>query len=438
MSAEFSRLLSKYDYADLRIERGSESNIGLKDKEVKVYTGNFFGISVRVLKDGAWGFASSNNINYDMDDLLKKAEKLSSVSKSTSELSETKHVKKKTRDRYEITDAETQTSELIEAKKLIEGENIISTNVSCSDSRTTTEFYSSEDSEIIQEHSHTYLSCLAVAKYEGVIQRAVETSASRTGFNELKMTEACVEVREKVQRLIKANPPPKGRFTAVLDPEMTGVLTHEAVGHASEADAVTSKESIFAGKKGQKIASGLVNIVDDPLMRYFGYYEYDDEGTEGKKVEVIKNGVLNGYLNSRETSKETNDAPNGHARSEDFSYVPIVRMSNTFFMPGESSESDVFDVRDGIYLKGMLGGSVDTFTGGFMFKAEEAYTIRNGGKEQLLRDVTITGNLLEVLKNVVAVGKDLGSSPGFCGKLGQSVPVEDGGPHIQVKDIVMG
>ena len=114
---------------------------------------------------------------------------------------------------------------------------------------------------------------------------------------------------------------------------MTGVLTHEAVGHASEADAVSSKESIFAGKMNEKIACGMVNIVDDPTMNYFGHYEYDDEGVKGERVEVIKNGVLKNYLNSRESSKETKTIPNGHARAEDFSYVPIVRMSNTFILP---------------------------------------------------------------------------------------------------------
>lgn len=435
---EYSRILSKYDYADLRIERGTESSISLRDKEVKVYAGDFFGISVRVLKNGAWGFSSSNNPNFNMEKLLKNAERLSNVAKSTSSLSEIKPVKKRTKDKYRITDVETQTSELIEAKKLMEGGDVISTSAGCSDSRTITEFYSSEGSEIVQEQSHSYLSCLAVARYDSVIQRAVETSASRTGFKGLEITKPCTDAGEKARRLIKAEAPPKGRFTVILDPEMTGVLTHEAVGHASEADAVASKESIFAGKMGEMVADESVSIVDDPAMNRFGHYEYDDEGVRGRKVEVIKNGVLNDYLNSRESSKETKTVPNGHARAEDFSYVPVVRMSNTFFLPGKHSLEDVFDVKEAIYLKGMLGGSVDTFTGGFMFKAEEAYTVKNGEKDRLLRDVTITGNLLEVLKRVVAVGKDTGSSPGICGKLGQGVPVEDGGPHIRVEDTVIG
>ena len=207
---EFSRLLTKYDYADLRIERGNESNINLKDKEVKVYTGNFFGISVRVLKDGAWGFASSNSPTASAEELLKKAEVLSTVRKSTSSISEIKPYKKRTKDTYEITDAEAQATELLEAKKLMEGKDVISTILTCNDVRTVDEFYSSEGSEIIQDCSFTYLSCLAVARYGTVIQRAVETSASRKGFKGLKITKPCIESKEKVQRLIrKSNPSPK-------------------------------------------------------------------------------------------------------------------------------------------------------------------------------------------------------------------------------------
>jgi len=435
---EFSRLLSKYKYADLRIEYGNELNVNLRDRETKIHGGNFFGISVRVLHNGAWGFASSNNPNTGADFLLKKAERLSSLTKSTSSVSEIKPVKKKIKDKYEITDLEAQASELIDAKKLMEGKDIFSTALSCNDTQVKSEFYSSEGSEIIQNYSYTYLACVAVARYGTVIQRAVETSSSRKGFKGLKISSPCIESREKVQRLIRAEAPPKGRFTVILDPEMTGVLTHEAVGHASEADSVASNESIFAGKLNTEIANKLVNISDDPSRRYFGFYDYDDEGVKGQRADIVKEGVLKNYINSRETSRETSTEPNGHARAEDVSYVPVVRMSNTFFHQGEHSLDDIFDINEGIYLKGMIGGSVDTFTGGFMFKAEEAYTIKNGEKNKLLRDVTITGKILEVLKNVEAVGKDFGTSPGMCGKLGQSVPVEDGGPHIRVKDIVVG
>ncbi len=435
---EYVRLLSKYDYADLRIESGNKTTITLKDEEIKLHSGNFFGMSVRILKDGAWGFASSNQHSTKVEELLRKAESLASLERSTSSVFEAPQVKKHIKTKQDSLAQEEKVASLIEAKKHMKENNIISTALSCSDSYVSSEFYNSEGSEIIQEYCYTYLSCLAVARDATTIQRGVESAASRNGFSALKPETACKKAAETAKRLITAKPPPKGRFTVVLDPEMTGVFSHEVVGHASEADSVASSESILAGKKGERIASELVNICDDPSAKYFGFYEYDDEGIRGEKTELIKEGILTNYLNSRETAVETASNPNGHARAEDVFHVPIVRMSNTFFLPGKDSKDDVLDVRSGLYLKGMLGGSVDIFTGGFMFKAEEAYRIRNGRIEELIRDVTITGNVLEVLKNIVAVGNDFGTNPGVCGKFGQSVSVEDGGPHIRVDNITVG
>ena len=227
-------------------------------------------------------------------------------------------------------------------------------------------------------------------------------------------------------------------FTVVLDPEMTGVLSHEAVGHACEADAVIDRESILRGKIGKRIGNNFVTIYDDPTAKNFGTYKFDDEGVEAKKTVLVERGILRGYINSRSTAKELGHTPNGHARAEDFESAPVVRMSNTYFMPGKASKEDVMDIRDGIYLKGMKGGSVDIFSGGFMFAAELAYEIKNGEIGKMIRDTGISGNILETLHNIELVGKDFGTSPGFCGKAGQHAPVSDGGPHIRVKKVRIG
>jgi TldD protein len=434
---EYERVLSKYDYADLRIEKGSDSVIGIKDDETKVSAGSFFGMSVRVLHAGAWGFASSNKTE-NVEELLKKAEKLASVEKSRNFIAEVKPEKKTVKEKYSITDPSEQAAALLDAKKKMTGKYLISRMLSCSDMRINFEFYSSEGAEIRQDYSYSYLNCVAVAKSGNVVQRGFETAASKKGFAGLDVHRVVGDAAETAERLIFAKPPPRGKFTAVLDPEMTGVFSHEAVGHASEADSIAANESILAGKLDFQLADEAVNITDDPSLPYFGHYKYDDEGVKGRKTEIIKNGKLVNYLNSRGTAKETETEPNGHGRAESYSAVPIARMSNTFFQPGKLSKEDVFDVRKGIYLKGMQGGSVDTFSGGFMFKAEQAYILKSGEEQELLRDVTVTGNIIEVLRNISAVGKDFGTSPGMCGKLGQSIPVEDGGPHIRVENMIVG
>jgi TldD protein len=189
---------------------------------------------------------------------------------------------------------------------------------------------------------------------------------------------------------------------------------------------------------GKKIGSELVSIIDDPSADAFGSYAYDDEGVEAKKTVILEKGVLKSYINSRETAHRTSSQPNGHARSCGYDSVPIVRMSNTFMQKGKHSHDEVFDVKKGIYIKGMKGGSVDIFSGGFMFKAEEAYEIKNGELGKVMRDAAISGNVLKTLRDVEAVGKDFGTSVGMCGKGGQDVPVSDGGPHIRVKNLMVG
>jgi TldD protein len=320
----------------------------------------------------------------------------------------------------------------------MKGSKITSRNVSCSDAIIRKEFYNSRGSEIVQENAYTFLSCSCIAKDGPVMQKGSDRSSSRKGFAGLKLQETAIEAKDKALRLLGAAPPPRGRFTVVFDHEMTGVFAHEALGHACEADSVLEKESILTDKLGKRIGNELVTVVDDPTADDFGRYAYDDEGVAGKPAMLIEKGVLKSYLNSIETSHALNLTFNGHARADGYSQAPIVRMSNTYFQRGTSKEDEVFDIRSGYYLKGMKGGSVDIFSGGFMFKSEEAYEIKDGKKAGLIRDVTITGNILQTMLDVECVGDDFGTSPGICGKFSQDAPVSDGGPHIRVKNVAIG
>lgn len=434
---EIESLLSGYKYAEARLESGSEAVVRIQDDEVKVNSGSWRGASVRVLQDGSWGFASSNDVS-DMRGLLEKAARLASLDKGKIKLAGANHERRTIDGSLERVPVEEQVEALLDAKKDMAGAKITSCRIACSDSAVRKEFYSSEGAAIIQDIGYAYLSCSCVAQDSGMIIRGVETSASRKGFHGLELHKAAVSSREKAERLVGAPVAPRGKFTVVLDPELSGVFAHEAMGHAVEADSVTDRESILAGKVGKTIGNGLLSIVDDPTADDFGAYAYDDEGMEAKKTLVLDKGVLKGYINSRETAEETRDGPNGHARADGYDSVPIVRMSNTYVLPGEQSREEVFDVKHGVYLKGMKGGSVDIFSGGFMFKAEEAYVIENGVLGPVMRDAALSGDILTTLKNVAAVGRDFGTSPGMCGKNGQEAPVSDGGPHIRVDNMMVG
>jgi TldD protein len=434
---EYGRLLSRYNYAELRLENGSDSRVGLKDDELKHSSGSYHGVSVRVLEGGSWGFASSSS-GEDIESLLMKAKRLATLNPGKIQIAIPPLVKKEVSDKGDGPDEEEQVKILSSLAKDMAGERISSRSVSCTDATVRKEFYNSHGSEIIQESKYTFLSCSCIAKDGTNMQRGSGRSASRKGFKGLKVHESGIDAKEKAIRLLGAAAPPKGRFTVVLDPEMTGVFAHEALGHACEADSVLERESILADRMGKRIGNELVSVIDDPSADDFGRYAFDDEGVAGKPVTLIEKGILRGYLNSIETAHALNLTFNGHARADGYSDAPIVRMGNTYFQKGSSRKDEVFDVKSGVYLKGMKGGSVDIFSGGFMFKAEEAYSIKDGQMNELLRDVTITGNILQTMLDVECVGDDFGLSPGICGKSAQEAPVSDGGPHIRVKNVAIG
>ncbi len=435
---EYRRILSKYDYAEIRLERSFGSHISIKDDEVRHSAGFVEGLSVRVLLNGSWGFASATKGRAGIPELLRRAESLSRLSKGKINPAGFGARKEQISTMPKQTGTEEQVASLLEASRGMKGRNVGSRIISCTDAQSRREFYNSEGSEIVQESGFTYLSCSCIARRGGLMQRASERAWSRSGFAKIDAASTAGTSKEKALRLLDAEPPPKGRFMVVLDPEMTGVFAHEAVGHACEADSVIDRESILADKMGKRVGNELVTIIDDPAADDFGQYRFDDEGVEGKPVTLVDKGVLGGYLNSRESARALSMEPNGHARAEDYSEVPIVRMSNTYFQKGPSKKDAVFDIIHGIYLKGMKGGSVDIFSGGFMFKAEEAYEIRRGELGKIMRDVTISGNILQTMMDVECVGDDFGTSPGVCGKFSQSAPVSDGGPHIRVKNVAIG
>ncbi|MDH5481414.1 MAG: TldD/PmbA family protein [Candidatus Bathyarchaeota archaeon] len=241
---------------------------------------------------------------------------------------------------------------------------------------------------------------------------------------------------------LKAKAAPAGKFESFIDPRLAGVLAHESFGHLSEADGVIIGMTPLAGKIGQKLGTEMVTIIDEGLPRKGGYNIYfDDEGVPCDRVEILKKGTLNSYLHSRETAHRLKMKPTGNARSQDYSFEPIVRMRNTYFDVGDwKSEEALDELEEGIYAIDTAGGQVEA-TGTFLFKAVRGYWVEKGEIKYPLRDVALTGNILEFLKNVVAVCNDLeiSSTPfGGCGKMEQRALVGSGGPHIKVRDVLFG
>lgn len=249
-----------------------------------------------------------------------------------------------------------------------------------------------------------------------------------------------VKAAETAVKLLDASPPPRGTYTVVVDPDVGGLFVHEAFGHNSEGDLVFGGQSIISGKIGQKVASDLVSVWDDPTIRKNGHFVYDHEGTKAEPHPIVDKGTLVGYLHSLESAAKLGGKPQGSARAQNQHNLPIIRMSNTFFAAGDMNLEEVLeDVKVGVFLSGSQYGYVETQKGQFTCKAEQGWLIEKGELTEHLRDVAINGLTLDALKNVTAVAKDLRiEMPGMCGKGGQSMYVDAGSPHMKFEGVVIG
>lgn len=440
------KTIPQVDYVDIRAGKGNNTGVVMKDGKVQeINTGISLGARIRVLNNGAWGFAYTNDIS-KLDEIAKNSIKMSNSLNGDIELGEVDIVNDKVKTNVKIPVSQVS----IEEKKELMSDthdsanigDVKSTTVNYFDNQSVISFVSSEGSSIISEESSVGLFLNVAASSGDIIQFGHGSIGGARGYETLKesdIEEFGRKTGEKATRLLKAKTPPSGKFPIITDNELTGVFIHEALGHAVEGDLILQNDSILKSQVGNKIASDIVNIVDNPSLKEgFGYYPYDGEGVKTCKNQLVKEGKLVGLLNSRETASKLGMKSSGNVRSS-LSDKPIVRMSNTYLEPGDMSfEELIEDIPEGIYLKGSRGGQVDTGKGIFQFNAAESFKIKNGEITEALRDVSLSGNILETLKNVDGLGSDFKLSVGFCGKAGQSAPVGDGGPHTRILNALVG
>ncbi|MCQ2970962.1 MAG: TldD/PmbA family protein [archaeon] len=437
---------SQIDYIDIRAGIGDNTSILMKDGNVdEINTGMSLAARVRVLNNGAWGFAYTTDLS-KINEITDTAIRFSNSLKGDVELSETDIIKDKISVDVKIPFSDISIEEKKDIMKQANDAAIIdkvnSTTVSYGDSEVNELFMSSEGSEIQVKTSRVRMALNASATNGEIIQFGHGSLGGVKGFEAIAdkdLEEFGRTIGQKAVRLLDAKPAPSGNFPVIADPELTGVLVHEALGHAVEGDLILQNDSILKDKMGCQIASDIVNIFDDASLKEgFGYYPYDVEGVKTSPNQLVKDGKLVSLLNSRETASKLNMKSSGNARSL-IADQPIVRMSNTYLQPRDNSFEELLeDIQDGIYLKGSRGGQVDTGKGIFQFNAAEGYLIKDGEITTPLRDVSLSGNILETLKNIDAVGKDFKLSVGFCGKDGQTAPVGDGGPHTRILNALVG
>ncbi|MCD6162808.1 MAG: TldD/PmbA family protein [candidate division Zixibacteria bacterium] len=259
-------------------------------------------------------------------------------------------------------------------------------------------------------------------------------------FEQNNIREAAIKAAAEAVVMLDAKPAPSGGMPVVMHPGWGGVLIHEAVGHGLEGDFIYKGASIYSDKLGRKVASPLVTMVDDsawPNAR--GTTEFDDEGTIGQRNVLIEKGILKGYMHDLISAKMLHAKPTGNGRRESYRHYPIPRMTNTFLDNGNAKHDDIIaDTKNGLYVKALSGGSVDTISGQFNFIVREAYLIEDGKVTTPAAGATLIGKGIDVLTNIDAVADNLELGVGICGK-GQWVPVTAGVPTIRVaKGITVG
>ena len=162
------------------------------------------------------------------------------------------------------------------------------------------------------------------------------------------MAERPEEVAESAARkaltMLDARAAPTGRIPVVVGNGFGGVLLHEAVGHGLEADAVQKRASVYAGRIGEQVAPDFVTAYDDGRRTgEWGSDGIDDEGTPTRRTTIIEDGRLTSYLYDLVRARKDGAESTGNGRRESFRHLPVPRMTNTFFAPGEASVDELIE-----------------------------------------------------------------------------------------------
>ena len=439
------------DYADIRIEDKYNSWVNFRGKDLDtIGSSRTIGGIVRALYKGGWGYATFNDLR-DLEKRVREACEIAHlVGKEETLFAPVDAVESDihaqlVKDFREIPLAEKKTL-MEEYNRIILDfhEKIETSNIRYADSFRTIWFANSEGTYIKQEIPDVYMVSTAVARKDDIIQRGFERNG---GFDGYQSVENCHEkVRHAAQRavdLLDAAPVRGGTYTVVSDPYMTGVFTHEAFGHLSESDFVYENDRMKEIMVlGTRFGGEDLNIIDDGSRPGgLGTHPFDYEGVTTRKNYLIKEGILVGRLHSRETAAKMNEPVTGNARAVFFQHPPLVRMTNTYIEAGKARFEDMIkDIKLGVYACNAIGGQ--TAMEMFTFSAAYGYMIRDGHVAELVRDVVLTGNVFETLKNIDMIGDDLAFNPrgsGGCGKGGQyPLRVGTGGPHIRIQECVVG
>jgi TldD protein len=442
-------------YCDVRAETISKKGITLENNEIENSTEiNDQGIGIRVLNNGAWGFFSISNplefneIKKGIQDAAKAAHYYSSKKKQKVILANCPAISQKIDFPVKIVPT---IDKLIEigmdcSKIILQNKRIIKSQISLGYSTVSKFFINSEGSKINQNFTDVVADLSATAHESGLTQSVNITEGGRGGIEKLSsekdIRDISKNISEKASQLIDAKPAKEEKATVIMNPDFVSLLTHEILGHPSEADRVLGKEMAWAGgawwagKLGEKIGSDHLSVFDDPTIEgTLGWYGFDDEGNKARRTKLIENGILLNHMQSRETAKIFQTTPSANMRATSYRFMPLIRMACTCIDKGDwKPEEMIKDVKNGYLISNMKIPSIDMKRYNWSISCQFAQKIENGEITDLLRDVIVLGTAPDFFNSVDASGKDFTVRPiTNCGKGDpmQSMTMGNGGPSIR-------
>jgi TldD protein len=412
-------------YADVRIVDDRSRALATKNGKIgSASDSKSQGFSVRVIADGAWGFAASADLSRNSAEIT--AARAVAIARASAHVKQhdVKLVPEKPVtaewttphkiDPFDISIEQNLDLLLkIDAElRSVEGVTLAETNMNFR--REEQWFFSSEGADIHQTKYSTGAGYVAYAFAGSEIQKRSYPSSfggqwQNKGYElveELKLSENARRIGEEAVALHRADQCPEGEFDIILDSSQLGLQIHESVGHPIELDRVLGMEANFAGTsfltleklRTLKYGSELVNVVADARQEHgpgLGTFAYDDEGVAAQCTPIITNGLFTGYLSSRETASAIGvDRSGGTLRAEGWNRLPIIRMTNISIIPGEkplSLEQLIASTDHGILFQTNRSWSIDDKRYNFQFGTEIGWEIKNGKRERILKNPSYSG-----------------------------------------------
>ncbi|NDW12529.1 TldD/PmbA family protein [Bacteroides sp. 214] len=441
------------DYADLFFEHTFNNYVGLQDGAVNSCSSDIdFGVGIRVLAGDQSGYAYVEDVT--LEEMLKAARVAAQIASNTKTVSPVSLTEKPITDNY-YTAATPWDNILLKDKmpylqKLNDkifalDKRVQKVSASLSDTTSHILFCNSEGVTYYDYRPMVAMRATCVMAENGKIENSGAARAYRKGFEFLTDDLIDIVAREAVDKtaiLFQAIKPKGGEMPVVMGAGGAGILLHEAIGHAFEADFNRKNISIFSDQLNKKICNENINVIDDATIPFNrGSVNIDDEGTEGQKTYIVKDGVLNSFLHDRISAKHYGISSTGNGRRESFRKIPIPRMRATYMEAGNMKEEDIIaSVKKGIYADIFLNGQVQIGAGDFTFFVKSGYMIENGKLTQPIKDINIIGNGPKALADITMVADNdkIDNGTWTCGKDGQSVPVTCGMPSALVSKLTVG